>query len=78
MKHHVSIFMAALLLASCSRQIVISGKLEKDPGIFPDYSGVCVPCNIAPLNFRLLDPSGSWKEKGVISARFRNSSGAGR
>lgn len=28
-------------------------KLDEPPEIFPDYEGITIPCNIAPLNFQL-------------------------
>lgn len=41
------------LLIACS-PVVPEGKMtNKVPSIFPDYNGVTIPANIAPLNFRL-------------------------
>lgn len=48
----------SLLLASCSG---IPGEFtEKDsrPPLVPDLSGITIPVNLAPLNFRFADPSG--------------------
>ena len=42
---------AALLAAACS--VKPEGTIDAMPPVFPDYIGVTVPCNIAPLNFRL-------------------------
>lgn len=42
-KNSLLAFMA-VILAGCSAQ-------PGDPGIYPDYRDVTVPCNIAPLNF---------------------------
>lgn len=46
-----------LMLCSCdSREALPTGNLtERDerPAIFPDYTEVTIPCNIAPLNFRV-------------------------
>jgi len=47
----ISIFLS--LLTSCTARTEISGTIEGVPDIFPDYAGVTVPSNIAPLNFRL-------------------------
>ncbi len=47
-----------IVLASCSRpgrDFIVTDEL---PDIFPDYCGVTVPVNIAPLNFRLENHSG--------------------
>lgn len=46
---------AALLLAvSCGKDITVTEQLDQKPEIFPDYSEVTVPPNIAPLNFSYL------------------------
>ncbi|MEG1545122.1 MAG: hypothetical protein RR382_11475 [Tannerellaceae bacterium] len=46
-----------LLLAfvSCSERVTVSRQLNSLPAIFPDYAGVTVPSNIAPLNFELTE-----------------------
>ena len=42
----------AAILVSCSSGVEVSGTIEGLPQeMFPDYSGVTVPCNIAPLDF---------------------------
>ena len=51
MKRLSIISAAALLAVSCS--ICPEGTLDEFPPVFPDYTDVTVPCNIAPLNFRL-------------------------
>ena len=49
MKNRIIILASmALLLAGCSRQTA-----ETVSGMFPDYSDVTIPYNIAPLNFRV-------------------------
>lgn len=40
-----------IVLASCSESISISKDTDECPKIFPDYLGVTIPYNIAPLNF---------------------------
>lgn len=45
-----------LLLAACSGNISVSNKVESYPDIFPDYTDVTIPPNIAPLNFSLKLP----------------------
>ncbi len=47
-KHIIIIASFVLLLAGCSHRTADTGK-----GMFPDYSDVTIPCNIAPLNFRI-------------------------
>jgi Tol biopolymer transport system component len=45
--------LAVLLFVSCSKPIEISKWEERQPGIFPDYTEVTIPPNIAPLNFKV-------------------------
>jgi hypothetical protein len=52
-----------LLAVSCSR-VEQYGTSDALPHIFPDYDGTTIPCNIAPLNFRITE-SGS-----AFMARF--------
>lgn len=42
-----------LLCAGCSSWKTPAASTDAEPEIFPDYKGVTVPCNIAPLNFML-------------------------
>ena len=46
--------MSIMILASCRQEISVSGNIEECPEIFPDYAGVTIPANIAPLNFSYL------------------------
>lgn len=43
---------AVLLCLGCAPRIRITSQEDSLPDIFPDYAGVTVPTNIAPLNFR--------------------------
>lgn len=43
----------AVLVAACSDDLSSSAKIDQDPVIYPDYAGITVPCNIAPLNFTI-------------------------
>lgn len=43
------------LLAACTPSPENVGETDARPDIYPDYVGVTVPCNIAPLNFLLRD-----------------------
>jgi len=48
--------LAAVILTSCRQpQVRDAIKLNRLPDIFPDYTEVTIPYNIAPLNFRLND-----------------------
>jgi len=47
---------AILLLSSCTKQVVNPEKKDSFPSIFPDYIGVTIPVDIAPMNFNVLGP----------------------
>lgn len=55
---HSSLFVICLLLlAACSSVPENAVKVEAQPAIYPDYIGVTIPANIAPLNFNAKDPT---------------------
>ena len=58
--------LAITLFTHCTGDIQPSQTLETAPGIYPDYTGVTIPPNIAPLNFRLDDAH----EKAVLTLQF--------
>lgn len=59
MRGYVIMFLSILLfVCGCSSEVRISGKTDVSPEIFPDYKGVTIPANIAPMNFEVLDKSG--------------------
>jgi len=53
MKKEYILGLILLFFVSCSHVVPDSKETDKIPSIFPDYSGVTIPSNIAPLNFRL-------------------------
>lgn len=52
-----SILVISALISSCSTNVSNYAQVERYPVIFPDYTGIVIPPNIAPLNFAI-------KEKG--------------
>ncbi len=51
---HIMTVAAAALLLSCGRGADEAARaVDALPPIYPDYAGVTVPCNIAPLNFKI-------------------------
>ena len=42
---------SAMLICSCTTWKEAAGTAEGHPAIFPDYTEVTIPCNIAPMNF---------------------------
>ena len=58
MKPKLSLLASALaLICACNSNINITGTVDSLPEIFPDYAGVTVPVNIAPLNFKYDAPA---------------------
>ena len=54
MKRYSIIISAALaLMAGCTGIPDASTESDYSPSIFPDYTDVVIPSNIAPLNFRI-------------------------
>lgn len=49
----VAMMLSVVALFSCSDSVKVTRTLHETPAIFPDYDGVTVPPNIAPLNFAL-------------------------
>ena len=50
-----SIIIAAFALASCTTSVNNAIQTDVDAPIYPDYKGVTIPCNIAPINFSVAD-----------------------
>jgi len=56
MKHIVTTIVFALpLMTACSPTVQEAKPLSEEAPIFPDYKGVTLPCNIAPVRFGLAD-----------------------
>lgn len=53
----VSCMLAWLLLVGCNVQPANERQIGRQPDIFPDYIGVTVPVDMAPLNFAMADDS---------------------
>ena len=69
------------LLASCTPQEPTADiVLDEIPTIFPDYVGVTIPCNVAPMRFMLEEPDveaataviGTGKEQLIVKAEDEN------
>lgn len=54
------------LFVSCSNETKTGRPVDALPGIFPDYAGVTIPPNVAPLNFHLTQPA----EKAQLTLSF--------
>ncbi len=72
MKKNLYILLSILLLCACSGETVKDAKKETaQPQIYPDYVGVTVPVNIAPLCFCIADEEASLVDA-VITDRHGN------
>ena len=49
------------LFGSCQSRIESFKKIDRLPAIFPDYAGITVPPNIAPLNFKINEPGDNYE-----------------
>lgn len=54
-KYLISLFIFSIFVACSQKQIQVQQTIDALPSIFPDYIGVTIPQNIAPLHFRLTD-----------------------
>lgn len=52
---NLALGLVILLQLSCSKPVEIVNTINELPEIFPDYVGVTIPPNIAPLNFKLIE-----------------------
>lgn len=60
MRKPIMIYMSLLFfVCACSSDVKVVGRLDSEPEIFPDYKGVTIPCNMAPMNFEVVDGSDS-------------------
>ena len=56
MKKIIFTLLSVILLTACTTETVSDARKEKNqPHIYPDYLGVTIPVNIAPLNFGMAD-----------------------
>ena len=55
MKQVLYILITLLLLVSCEEKVCDTKQETAQPQIYPDYVGVTVPVNIAPMNFCMVD-----------------------
>lgn len=53
------LILSLFVLTACSRALPEAEVVQQQPEIIPDYRGVIIPCNIAPLNFKLTKPEKS-------------------
>ncbi len=60
-----------LVLAACGRPPADAVRVGRQPRIEPDYSGITVPPNLAPLNFRIVERGSAFR------VRLRGPGGAG-
>jgi hypothetical protein len=56
------IFLSGVVFVSCSSEVMEEcTQIADKPNISPDYSGIVIPHNIAPLNFRILEKGQAYR-----------------
>jgi len=78
-RYILSILSVLFVFGSCSDDISKSKKIDQNAVIYPDYSGITIPCNIASLNFVVKEPADKYVAVYSLSGKeqFRLSSGDG-
>ena len=61
MKYFVFFFCWVMLTACGSRIVIPDKQAERCPVLFPDYTGVTFPVNIAPPNCRIMENGDAFK-----------------
>ena len=47
-----------MFLSGCAGSIIVKGPVNTMPVIYPDYKGVTIPPDIAPMDFEVINPDG--------------------
>lgn len=55
------------VMISCQTTIENFSDVKRLPAIFPDYSGILIPPNIAPLNFKINEPGDEYEARIYIN-----------
>ena len=66
------LWLCTVFFFSCNGGLPDAEETEGEIEIFPDYKGVAVPCNIAPLNFKLKEPCEATSRQNVAAAPQRS------
>lgn len=76
---YLKVLFATYLLYSCSENVSNFKNVNQDIEIFPDYAGITIPCNIAPLNYKVKEKASDYLAiyKSDGKEAFRISSGDG-
>ena len=77
-KNALILFIGCLLMTCGGKPDRTYWQLSQQPAIFPDYTNITIPCNIAPLNFQVRDSakiSVTVKIIGTNSYTFKSRSG---
>jgi hypothetical protein len=56
------------LVSRTPRTVETYTDVARDPNVSPDYFGTVIPANIAPLNFRVLEPEQAYLAR-IYAAR---------
>ena len=69
MRKIFSIIVLIATIVSCTEHPSNAVKSDSLPAIFPDYIGVTIPAEIAPLNFNIVSRNGEDIEAVEVSAK---------
>ena len=72
--NYIYLWLCMVFFLSCNNLLPDAEKAEGEIEIFPDYKEVAIPCNIAPLNFKLKEPC---KAIALLSGSARSTRGFG-
>jgi hypothetical protein len=59
----ITLFFAIIGLGSCNSKIGDFEEVQRLPAIFPDYAGIVIPPNMAPLNFKINEPGSEFEAR---------------
>jgi hypothetical protein len=60
---NANLIIVSLILLSCSGPGTNYTEMKREPMISPDYSGITIPPNIAPLNFKINEKADNYLAK---------------
>ena len=66
------LFSFLLFLAACTETVGDAKQETTQPQIYPDYVGVTIPVNIAPLNFSMADETMVNGQRSMSAHRCRH------
>jgi len=63
---HILLVCMVSILFSCNSEISNFEEADRQAIIAPDYSGIVIPPNIAPMNFKILEPGSEYEVRAFV------------